>query len=88
MPYYDYKCDNCQEKWEDLFTIENRNNPENEECPKCSQVGGVKLMITDSAKIVSGIGEHGRLIKKAGDGWKDVLNKIKKGSSSNNTIRT
>lgn len=39
--------------------------------------------------LSTGIGfvsQHGMTINKAGNGWKDVLSKIKSGSARNNTI--
>lgn len=37
-----------------------------------------------TAKFISGTGST---FNKAGDGWKDVLKKVKKASGSNNTIK-
>lgn len=88
MPYYDYQCKYCSQTWEEYHSVEDRLKPEAESCPSCGEDDGVHITYLDSAKIVSGVGGHGSLIKKAGDGWKEVLNKVKKGSSKDNTIRT
>lgn len=39
-----------------------------------------------TAKFISGTGDTAR--KAAGSGWNDVLNKVKKGSARDNTIKT
>lgn len=87
MPYYNYKCDHCDQMFEEYYLINDRFQPEKEECPECGELNGVHLSI-ESPMIVSGIGGNGSLIKKAGDGWKEVLNKIKRGATKDNTIRT
>jgi len=47
--------------------------------------GKYKQKLT-TAKFVSGVGDTAR--KLAGSGWNDVLNKVKKGSTKNNTINS
>lgn len=44
--------------------------------------------ITHTIQPVKIIGERsGQVLRNAGDGWKDLLGKIKKGSAKDNTIR-
>ena len=47
--------------------------------------GKYKQKLT-TAKFVSGVGDTAR--KAAGDGWNDVLQKVKKGSAKGNTVNT
>lgn len=47
--------------------------------------GKYKQKLT-TAKFVSGVGDTAR--KMAGSGWNDVLNKVKNGSTKNNTINS
>lgn len=49
-----------------------KENPEWEQC-------------LSTPPLVSGVTSN---LRRAGDGWKDVLNQIKKGSAKNNTIKT
>lgn len=86
MPYYDYQCKYCKQTWEDFYSVDNRLLPEEQSCPHCGEDDGVYITYLDSAKLVSGIGGHGKLISKAGEGWKEVLKKVKKGSGGRNTI--
>jgi putative FmdB family regulatory protein len=55
MPAYDYKCEACEHTFELLKSIDSRNDPEKEECPKCKkkkvkmQIGAAVMM--DSVRV-------------------------------------
>jgi putative FmdB family regulatory protein len=71
MPNYDYHCEACGYKFEKFYTIANRNTPENEPCPSCSE------MNVKQSPCSPAFGDAVRLgVKKPDKGFKEVLQKI------------
>lgn len=64
--------------------MSDRDLPLSKECPECNAKDTIEKIIT-APTIVSGTGSN---LKKAGSGWRDLLGRIKKGSSKRNTIKT
>jgi putative FmdB family regulatory protein len=85
MPTYDFCCSKCGHTFEEIVSLAERENfTKDTPCPKC---GKKKLKQTPGAP--SFIYDRGKSIyKRAGDGWKEVQDKIKKGSGRSHTIRT
>lgn len=83
---YTYQCSSCEQAWEDRQLICDRDVPTTEPCPKCSSVGTVKRII-DFAPRISYDGAK-TVLQRAGSGWNDVLNKIKKSSGRHTNIET
>jgi len=62
-----------------------RDAPCSEECPHCKQIGSVKRII--AAPGISYAGAK-TILQRAGSGWNDVLNKVKKASGRKANIET
>ena len=45
MPFYDYKCKECEHIWEEQQTIDARNVPRYSPCPKCGTSENIILVI-------------------------------------------
>ena len=45
MPFYDYKCKECDHTWDEQQTIDARNVPRYNPCPKCGSSGDIALVI-------------------------------------------
>lgn len=84
MPYYNYKCKECNREFIEYHSIENRYKPCENPCPCDLKKENVIYKEFGSSFTYNMIDP----IKRAGSGWNDVLTKIKKGSGKNNTIRT
>lgn len=85
MPYYDYVCEKCHHEFNKFELIDNRDNPVKEACPSCKKIGAIARGVTAVQLSYSGFKS---MYSRAGDGWKEVQQKIKKGSGKGNTIRT
>ena len=73
MPAYDYKCNNCENIFEQYRTIAKRNEPS--ECPEC---GSTEVEMSFGSSSVK-IGDPVHLgVKKIDDGFKQLLKNIKK----------
>jgi predicted nucleic acid-binding Zn ribbon protein len=83
---YTYRCNACQHEWEVRLAYEQRETPCEESCPQCELLGGVVRTYTAAPRI-SYQGAYTTL-QRAGSGWNDVLNKIKKASGRNAKIET
>jgi len=83
---YDYRCDSCEESWEESHNMNDRDVPTEKDCPKCGSSECVKRI--PSAVRMSYQGRPGEAMRKAGSGWNDVLGKIKKGAGRKSTINT
>ena len=74
MPMYDYRCESCENIWELLQTMSNREVPCKEKCPHCGE-----------NKVVRHIGEFPSTTvdtsltpnKKTGGQWNDLMQKMK-----------
>lgn len=83
---YSYNCNQCGKTWDESHSYENREKPTQEPCPHCGEISCVKRVYTG----VAGISYSGAktTLQRAGWGWNDVLNKIKKASGRNAKIET
>lgn len=75
---YTYRCDACSEQWEDRQLLCDRDLPTTQPCPHCMSENVVKRII-DFAPRISYDGAK-TVLQRAGSGWNDVLNKVKKSS--------
>lgn len=83
---YSYGCKSCGKIWDDRYSYEDRDLPLAVQCPHCNENGSVYRTYT-AAPTISYQGAHS-VLKRAGSGWNDVLNKIKKASGRNAKIET
>lgn len=83
MPYYTYKCKECEHEFFEHQSINDREIPCGKPCPNCEKEGTVFKEFSHSMNY-----DMVDPLKRAGSGWNDVLNKIKKGSGKDNSIRT
>jgi putative FmdB family regulatory protein len=72
MPFYDYKCLECQEKFELLLPIAKRKKPEKDPCPSCG-VKRVKQVIESSPNVGVDLGKD---IHKTSGAFKEVMQRV------------
>lgn len=80
MPTYNYRCSKCESEFEKIKPISARKEPEEQPCPECGTVGKVAQIIGASKTVH----EIGGSLSKAGDGWREVLSKVKENHLINN----
>lgn len=82
---YSYNCENCNYHWDASLPMDSRDLPLSEPCPQCAHVGSVKRVV-----VAPGISYAGAqtVLQRAGSGWNDVLNKVKKSSGRRANIET
>jgi len=80
MPNYNYRCLKCDKVFERFTTIAKRD--ENLICP-CEKKAEVKRTVENTHINYSG---KTSAIRKAGSGWNDLLQRIKKASGKDSTI--
>jgi len=81
MPTYDYQCKACEHVFTKFCKISERDEPTENPCPEC----GAEDKVSQSIGAPSfNYNETGGSLRKAGDGWKDVLSKVKEGCKVNN----
>ena len=83
MPFYDYKCQTCENVFEKRVKMDNRYEPTFEECPNCGQMT-VKLQVTCHFERMSPM-DLGRI--KPNEDWRHFLNRLKK-ANPNSTFKT
>ena len=72
MPYYDYECEECDNKFEEKYSIDERNKPTEEPCSSCG--GKIKIKFG-----FQGLADPIRLgLRKPDDGFKDMMKRMKK----------
>ena len=83
---YTYRCDACDHQWEDRLPMSDRDVPTTQPCVHCDCIDAVKRII-DFAPRISYDGAK-TILQRAGSGWNDVLNKVKKGSGRHANMET
>ncbi len=68
-----------------MTLIADRDKPTVGECPSCHKVGAVFRGVTAVQLSYSGFKD---MYHRAGNGWKEMQQKIKRGSGRKNTIKT
>ena len=68
-----------------MTLIADRDKPTIGECPSCHKVGAVFRGVTAVQLSYSGFKD---MYHRAGNGWKEMQQKIKRGSGRKNTIKT
>ena len=71
MPTYQYKCDECENAFEESYRIADRNVPVNKTCGKC---GTGKIGIYPA--MMSIVSMQGSWRSHTSDGWKDRMKEI------------
>ncbi len=72
MPYYDYECVECDNKFEEKHSIDERNKPTEKPCSSCG--GEVKMTVA-----FPGLADPIRLgLRKPDDGFKDMMKRMKR----------
>jgi putative FmdB family regulatory protein len=72
MPFYDYKCLECQEKFELFVPMAKRKKAEKDPCPSCG-VKRVKQVIESCPNV--GV-DMGKDIHKATGAFKDAMQRV------------
>lgn len=85
MPNYDYHCKECGHQFTEMVPIADRDKPTIDECPSCHKIGAVFRGVTAVQLNYSGFKD---MYNRAGNGWKEVQQRINKGSARKNSIRT
>lgn len=81
MPTYDYQCKACEHVFTKFCKISEHDEPTKNPCPEC----GAEDKVSQSIGAPSfNYNETGGSLRKAGDGWKEVLSKVKEGCTINN----
>lgn len=80
---YEYKCSKCEKRFDENLSIENRDKP----CGPCGCPEGGQIQRCYESVGMHYLGYNSSALRKAGDGWTDVLKKIKKTSGRSNTIQ-
>lgn len=82
---YEYECQKCGHVFERNLPIDKRDQPLKEPCPNCGERGMVVRNVTKLAITSGGVKS---LQQRAGDGFNDLLKKIKKDAGQTSTIQT
>jgi putative FmdB family regulatory protein len=73
MPTYQYKCNECENEFEEIHRIADREVPVDKLCGICGR-GKIQLI----PQIPSMISMRGSWRQHTSDGWKDRLKEIKR----------
>lgn len=83
---YTYICSGCNEQWDDRQLMADRDLPTSQPCPYCNSECTVKRTIAFAPRISYEGGQT--VLQRAGSGWNDLLNKVKKSSGRKTNIET
>lgn len=80
---YSYKCEACEEIWDETHRMDDRKIPEGLPCPKCEKEGTVKQYIAGGFPAMVHVTD-GTVSRNVSDGWRDRLKEMKKTYKVNN----
>lgn len=83
---YDYYCTACEDKWEEVQFMNDRDAPLAEPCPKCGETGQIHRGFFTVARVSYDGAQT--VLQRAGSGWNDLLTGVKAASGKSNTIET
>ena len=78
MPTYQYKCNECDNTFEEVHRIADRNIPVDTLCEICGQ-GNIELV----PQLLTTISMRGSWRQHTSDGWKDRLKEISRNNPGN-----
>jgi putative FmdB family regulatory protein len=82
---YNYHCDSCNGFFEKNIPISDREKPIKRPCPICKKKGQIiRIFEAPSINYEGAISD----LKRAGSGWNDVLNRVKKYGGRHSTVET
>ena len=85
MPTYDYRCKNCEEVFDKILKISDREMPTKNPCPFCEEADTVELCLS-APSLVSTFRIDG--LKKPSGQFRDRMNQIKTGMKrTKNTLK-
>lgn len=85
MPTYDYRCKNCEEVFDKILKISDREMPTKNPCPFCEESDTVELCLS-APSLVSPFRIDG--LKKPSGQFRDRMNQIKTGMKrTKNTLK-
>lgn len=75
MPNYSYMCESCEEKWDCILSINERETPTKTPCPHCKK----KKVIRDWSESNLALGADATLTpnKATGGRWNELMSKMK-----------
>ena len=83
MPIYDYRCEKCEELWEENLSMSKMNSPTKKPCPHCEEtgcvvkhVGGFPGLATDATLTAN---------KKTGGQWNELMGRSLSTRASSST---
>lgn len=80
MPTYNFKCTSCENSWDCFLSMNERDKPLSEPCPKCKKQTverewmGAELSIASDATLTPN--------KATGGRWNELMSKMKSGLPS------
>lgn len=78
MPTYQYKCSECENSFEEIYRVADRNIPVGSVCSKCG-TGEISLY----PARMSIVSMQGSWRSHTSDGWKDRLKEISRNNPGN-----
>lgn len=79
---YNYQCRACEHEFTRHLPMDDRKIPEGEPCPSCGKEGTIYQKIG----APSFVSDTKSTLTRAGQGWQDVLKRVKANSGKNNSI--
>lgn len=78
MPTYEFICDKCKHQFEELLSINDRENPIKEKCPSCKKKGGVNRNYNSYTQTI-GSDTTLNANKATGGQWNELMGRMKGG---------
>lgn len=74
MPIYDYRCDKCEQLWEENLSMGDRDKPCKKKCPFCEEKGHVKKHVGGFPSMAVDTTMNANT--KTGGRWNEIMNRI------------
>jgi putative FmdB family regulatory protein len=76
MPNYSFVCKSCDHKFDEMLMMKDNDKPIKCPCPNCKK----KKVVRDWTENTNSVAMDATLtpLKVMGNGWNDVINKVKK----------
>lgn len=80
MPNYGFVCDKCEHSFDVILSMNDREKPLGEKCPKCKKKKGIRRQYDSYSQP---IGTDATLTpnKATGGQWNELMSKMKRGTA-------
>jgi putative FmdB family regulatory protein len=86
-PLYEYKCDKCEERFDEIHSINERTKPTEKPCPNCGEENCVSMVVGTTGIVFGCMASSVQNHKNTPGEFKEHLQRIKNGLGKTGRVK-